>query len=445
MNKLMESISAWMEKYILPVASKMSNQRHLLALRDGFIATMPISMFGAINVMVKEVLLLPTSIFGEMLGKIGFYAEHVQPFIDKAILPVSNQIWWGTLALGIIFTVLAVAYRLAEQSNGDALTAGILAVVAYFVFLPQETNGVWGMVSWEAFNSTAIFAGLVIAIVSTEIFLYVTKKGWVIKMPEQVPSAVARAFSAIIPSAVVLLIMGVTSSIFINIIGVAFKDWINLVVQVPLSSLGQSPLTYIFLIFFAQILWFFGLHGILIINPILDTMYSAASSQNSEAILVHGIAAPNSITRNFADMYAMHGGSGSTLALIVAIILVSKVVEHKSLAKMAAAPGIFQINEPVIYGLPIVLNPIMAIPFIFIPPLMVAFAWFFTEIVPFAGKLYLAPPWVMPPVINAFLASGGHIGTTILSLVTLILSVVLYIPFVHLASKVPDAELEHQA
>lgn len=94
MEKIMTSISGWLEKYVLPIAMKISGQRHLIALRDGFIATMPISMAGAMNVMVKEVLLSETSIFGEMLNKIGFYASNIQPFINKTLLPISNQIWW---------------------------------------------------------------------------------------------------------------------------------------------------------------------------------------------------------------------------------------------------------------------------------------------------------------------------------------------------------------
>lgn len=346
----------------------------------------------------------------------------------------------GTLALGIIFTVLAIAYKLAEIDEADALSAGVLAVISYFVFLPQSVGDAWGMISWESFNSTAIFAGIIIAIVSTEIFLFVNRKGWVITLPEQVPTGVSKAFSAIIPASIVLIIMGAASVFFLQVVGMPFKDWINVIVQEPLIRLGQSPLTYIFLMFFAQILWFFGLHGILIIGPVLDTMYSASISQNAEAILVHGTDAPNTITRSFADLYAMHGGSGSTLALIVAILIGSKRAEHKSLAKLALAPGIFQINEPIIYGLPIVLNPIMAIPFVLTPPIMIGIAWLFTEVIPFAGKIYLSPPWVMPPVINAFLATGGNIPAAILSLVTFIIAVLIYLPFVIVSNKMVDED-----
>ncbi|QIK68893.1 PTS sugar transporter subunit IIC [Erysipelothrix sp. HDW6C] len=433
----MGKIMQWLEDKFLPLAVKMSNIRYLVALRDGFIAVMPISMFGALNVMVKEILLTNTSLFGETLNKWSFYAENIQPFFDSVALPISNQIWWGSLALGIVFTVFTISYKLAEFDKQDALTAGVLSVVAYFTLLPQSAgpDAAWGTISWTSFNSEAIFTGIMVAIVSTELFMFITKKGWIIKMPDQVPPAVSRAFSAVIPAAVVLFTFGVFSYLTLNVMGTTLKDIINTAIQIPLTSLGQSPLTMIFLTLVAQVLWFFGLHGSLIIGPILDTMYSASLSQNAEAVLVHGIQAPNAITRSIIDLYGMAGGSGATLALIIAIFMVSKRAEYRSLAKLSLMPGIFQINEPIIYGLPIVLNPIMAIPFILVPPVMVAIGWFFTEVIPFAGRVYIAPPWVVPPVLNTFLATGGSLSATFLSLVTLGLSVAFYLPFVMLANK----------
>ncbi|CAM3718797.1 PTS sugar transporter subunit IIC [Erysipelothrix urinaevulpis] len=433
----MKKIVSWLEEKFLPLAMKLNNLKYLVALRDGFIATMPISMFGALNIMTKEILLTPTSLFGEFLNKWEFYATTIQPFFDAVAVPISNQIWWGTLALGIIFTVFTISYKLAEAENQDALTAGVLAVVSYFMLLPQSAgpDAGWGTISWTSFNSESIFTGILVAIFATEIFMFLNRKGLTIKMPEQVPPAVSRAFSAVIPAGVVMFTFGTFGFITLNLLGTTLKDIINTSIQIPLTSLGQSPITMILITLVAQVLWFFGLHGSLIVGPILDTMYSASLSQNAEAVLVHGVQAPNAITRNIIDLYGMAGGSGATLALIIAIFLVSKRAEYRSLAKMSFMPGVFQINEPIIYGLPIVLNPILAIPFIFVPPIMVSIGWFFTEIIPFAGRVYIAPPWVVPPVLNTFLATGGSLSATFLSLVTLCLSIAIYIPFVHLANK----------
>ncbi|WZU02347.1 hypothetical protein MGH68_04945 [Erysipelothrix sp. D19-032] len=101
------------------------------------------------------------------------------------LLPISNQIWWGSLALGIVFTVFTISYKLAEFDKQDSLTAGVLAVVSYFMLLPQQAcpDAAWGTVSWTSFNSEAIFTGIIVAIVSTEVFMFMNRKGWVIKMP----------------------------------------------------------------------------------------------------------------------------------------------------------------------------------------------------------------------------------------------------------------------
>ena len=257
-------------------------------------------------------------------------------------------------------------------------------------------------------------------------------------MPDSVPPAVTRAFIAVIPGAIVLLVFGIISVIFINFVGTPFKDWISLVIQKPLMSLGQNPATLILLMLISQILWFFGLHGLNIIDPVLNTTYSPALAENFEAVTVHGVALtelPNAITRNFIDVYGVHGGSGATLGLIIAIYIFSKRQEYREVAKLSTPMGIFQINEPIIYGLPIVLNPIMFIPFILAPAITITIAWFFTAIIPFAGRIYISVPWTTPPIVSAFFATGGSITATILAAVTLLLSIVIYAPFVIVANK----------
>lgn len=447
----LDRLAAWLEKHFLPVAGAIGRQKHLAAMRDGFIAILPMTMMGAIVVMLNNVLFNADSLFGKSLNKMGWYADSVQPFLAKYIIPVMGQIWWGTLALGVIFSVFTISYNLAKNYDVDGLTAGVIAAVCYMTLLPQtlkvelakevaEKAGVktaeyFGLLSWTSFNSSAVFTGIITAILATEIYRRVIQKGWVIKMPEQVPPAVSRAFSAVIPGGIAMLSFGILSVIFLNFVKIPLKDWIDLTIQKPLTHLGQSPFTMMFLILISQILWFFGLHGMNIVGPILDTMYAPALAQNLEAATVHHTALPNAITRNFVDVYAMHGGSGATLGLIICIYLFSKKQEHKELAKLATAPGIFQINEPVIYGLPMVLNPLMFIPFILTPVITLFIAWLFTGPIPFAGRIYIGAPWVTPPVVSAFLSTGGSITATILAAVTLLISILIYAPFVIISNK----------
>ena len=399
MNTLLNKFSVWLEKAILPVAEVLGRQRHLGALRDGIITLMPVTMVGAIVVLLKDVIFTADSLAGTKLNSIAFYAESVQPVLDKTLLPVLNQMYWGTLALGIIFTVFTISYNLAGFYEVDKLSAGVIATISYLILTPTAVEGAaWGTLSWTYFNSEAMFTGIIVAFLATEIFRWVVQKGWTVKMPSQVPPAVSKAFSAIIPAAVVFTIFGIIAAIFLIGVGSPVKEFINQTLQKPLTSLGQSPVTIILLTLISQVLWFFGLHGSNIVGPVLDTLYSPALQANQEAILIHNTEPVHAITRNIIDIYGMHGGSG-------------------------------------IYGLPIVLDPIFCIPFILVPTISVFIGWFFTAVIPIAGYVYIAQPWVTPPVISAFIATGGSIGATVIAACTFIFAIVAYIPFVMLANK----------
>jgi len=435
----MDNFTLKMEEIFLPVAHKIGNQRHLAAIKDGFIATMPISLAGAIAAMMTNVFLTSGSLIGELLNRMAWYADTVQPFLDITLIPVFDQIWWGTIAVSVLFSTFTISANLAKNlGEDDGLIPGIIAVASYLVLTPSGTivgeDWVWGIISWNSFNSQAIFAGLITALVATELYCWVKKKGWVIKMPDSVPPSVSKAFSAVIPAGLTLLVIATISTFFLEVIGDSFQVWANDLLQAPLVGLGQSPISLVFLVVLSQLLWFFGLHGMLIVEPALTLMYGPAGAANQELVM-QGLEPVYAITRNFIDVYAMHGGSGSTLGLIIAIFIFSKKPHHRTLAKMSLAPGIFQINEPMTFGLPLVLNPIMAIPFIFVPAVTLSVAWFFTAVVPFAGYLWASPPWTTPTIINAFLGTGGDIGATILSVVTLLLSILLYIPFVLVANR----------
>lgn len=440
MSSKMDKFTGVLEKFLLPIAHKVSNQRHLSAVKDGFIATMPLALVGAIAAMGNNVFFNNTSLIGEQLNNMAWYANSIQPFLDATLIPIFGQLWWGTIAVAVLFSTVTISYFLAKNLGEDGLIPAVIAAAAYMVLTPQSTEaGGWGTISWTSFNSEAVFAGLITALISTEIYCWVKRKGWIIKMPDGVPPTVSKAFSAVIPAGFTLFILGAISIFFMNVVNTPVQVWINQMLQAPLMALGQSPLTAIFLTMVSQLLWFFGIHGMMITGPVLDLMYGPALNQNLE-LVQQNMEPIHAITRNFFDVYGMHGGSGSTLGLIIAIFLVGKKPSYKVLAKMSVAPGIFQINEPMTFGLPLVLNPIMAIPFILVAPINLLIAWFFTAVVPFAGYLYMAPPWTTPPIISAFLGSGGDLGATALAAVTLVLAVLMYMPFVIMANREADVE-----
>ena len=445
----MDRISQWLEKHMLPVANKVGSQRHLSAIKNGFIATMPLALVGALAVMLNNVFFTPWSLLGEQLNRMNWYVNSIQVFLDATLIPVMNQLWWATMALAVLISTFTIAYSFGKEQEEDGLASGAIAVAAFLTLVPQsfeavEGESVWGVMSWTSFNSSAIFAGLITALCSAQLFCFVKKKGWIIRMPEQVPPAVSRAFSSIIPAAIILFIFSCVHVFVYEVFDMPLPALINHWLQQPLVRLGQSPATLVLLMILSQLLWFFGIHGMMVIEPALTIMYGPTLAENTELVM-QGYEPIHVITRNFLDVYGMHGGSGATLGLIIAIFLFSKRAHYKTLAKMASPAGIFQINEPMIFGLPLVLNPMMAIPFIFIPAINIFIAWFFTAVIPFAGLIEVGAPWTTPPIISAFLSTNGSITATILAAVTFALSIIMYAPFVIAANKEEAAGLEEEA
>lgn len=457
----MNKLSGWLEKFLMPVAGVIGGQRHLGALRDGFIATLSVNMVGAMAVLLNSVILKPDSLLGKKFNAAEGYANSVQPIFDEYVIPVMGRIWWATLAIITIFLVIAIAYGLAKSYEIDGVGAAIAAVASYFAILPEgnditggvvalmnadgatielagevaeATVGTWGQIAIGSFGSNNMFLGIIVALVASQLFCSMTKAGWTFKMPEQVPPAVSKAFSAILPAGITIIIFSIIGVIFTNIIGTSLPVVINKFIQDPLVQLGQSPITYIGLVILAQILWFFGLHGSNMIDPAMNSMYKPPLYENIE-LFNAGQEPIHTLTRNFLDVYAMHGGSGATLSLLIAIFFFSKREEQRELFKIAVAPGIFQINEPVIFGLPMVLNPMMVIPFVIIPPICISIAYVFTEIIPFADKIVVETPWVTPPVLGAFLATGLDWKAAVLAAGTFALSILIYIPFVIASNK----------
>lgn len=283
-----------------------------------------------------------------------------------------------------------------------------------------------------------MFGGLLVALVASQIFCFIVKQGWVIKLPDQVPPAVARSFSAVIPGILTVMIMATISMLFMKVVGTDYKTWIDQTIQQPLMELGQSPITYIGLITLSQFLWMFGLHGMNMVEPALNTMYLPTLNENID-LVTQGKEAVHIFTRNFVDVFAMPGGSGGTLALIVAIMIFSKRQENRELAKLALVPGVFQINEPVIFGLPIVLNPIYFIPFVITPGILLTIAYFATS-AGLVDKISSNIPWTCPPVLSAFLATNGDFKAAILAAGLFVLALVIWTPFVIAANKMGGAE-----
>lgn len=422
----MEKLTQWMEQHFVPVAAKFASQKHLVAIRDSFIAIMPVTMAGSIavllNVFVRD---LPQS-----FGAEGF-VEFMQPLIA-----INGSVWFGTIAVFALVFVFSLGYNVSNAYNVNPSAGALIAFAAYVTALPQVFNEGWGAIGVGYTGASSLFAALIIGLITTIIYAKLTLKNFVIKMPDSVPPAVSKAFVAIIPGTVAIFVVAILTYLSTTFTDMYIGDLVNKFVQEPFLKLSQGLPSILTVTVFVQLFWFFGLHGTNVLAPLLDGVYKTALGNNTTAYQMglRGLDLPHIWTRGSFDAFAWMGGAGATLALLIAILIFSKRSGERAVATMSLPMGVFNINEPVTFGLPIVLNTIYFIPYVIITPIMVAIAYVLTA-VGFIPPVAIEIPWIMPPVIYAFLATGGSIPAALVALLNLGIAIAIWSVFIIIGNK----------
>ncbi|MZY98051.1 PTS transporter subunit EIIC [Enterococcus faecalis] len=419
----MDGFVQWMEKHFMPKASVIAAQRHLVAIRDAFVVTMPLMILGALAVLINNI---PIPGYEDFLNKI-FPMMYNDAPIWKSF---GGNIWNGTFAIFAVLVAFLVAHNLVKSYGKDGIAAGTVSVASFFA-----VGGLEGM------GATGLFIALIIALISGELFQRLSgNPKLVIKMPDGVPPAVAKSFAALLPAMITISLFSLITSILfalgIDNIVISFYE----AVQQPFMGLANSYPSALLLAFITPFLWFFGLHGANMVDPLMQTINVPAIDANIKA-LEAGKAIPYIVNKPFFDSFVNLGGTGATLGLLIAIFIVGRRNKpYKVITNLSLAPGLFNINEPVMFGLPIVLNPIMFIPFILVPMVLVTVAYVATAtgLVPAATFM---PPWVTPPIIGGFLATKSIAGGVLAS-VNLLISILIYMPFVKVAT---DQYLKQEA
>lgn len=434
----MEKFMNFMDKYITPYAAKLGAQRHLVAVRDAFIAMIPLTIIGSLATLINNAPIKSLS---------NFLVENT---FGQKIKELNADIWWGTLAIMALLLVMGVAYNLAKSYEENALQAAMIATSVFVLLIPQvptitpevgEAVSVWGFISVAYFGTTALFTAIIVGLLTTEVFVRLGKvKQLAIKMPDGVPPAVSRSFAKLLPGMVTVVIFAIIGILIKGISnGISVTDLINTYVGIPLSNVTDTLPSAILIALFIHGLWFVGLHGANIALPFTGTMFTNLGAQNAELIKNGAeLGELNVLAGPFFDAFVFMGGSGVIIGLIIAIAIAGRR-RRKDMLALGGAPSLFNISEPVIFGLPIVLNPIYGIPFVIAPIIVtivsyLAISWGFVHPVIIANM-----PWTTPPILGGFMATG-HISGALLSLVNIIIGVVVYIPFVYMAEKMESKE-----
>ena len=416
MNKFFE----WMEEHFVPIAAKIGSQRHLMAIRDGFATITPLIMAGA---------------FAVLLNSMGF--EWYQNLMNS-ILPVGwkdwgGNVWNGTFAIMSLLVVFTVSYHLARSYDSDGLAAGVLGLASSIILL--KTSDLDWAIPFGFLGAQGLFVALIVALVSTELFVkLIGNPRLVIKMPDGVPPAVAKSFAALFPSMIVLGIAAAVKQIFITFNITDIHQALFFTIQGPLQGLVGSLGGVLIIVFLIQLLWFFGLHGSNILAPVINALLLPLLLANTEAVK-NGLQAENILNSQFLDSYVNMGGSGGTIALLIAIYIIGKKSSksQRMIANLGIAPGCFNINEPVIFGMPIVLNPMYFIPFILAPLASTIIAYVLTYI-GFVPKVSIMATWTTPPILGALISTNSIMGA-VTAVICIVVSVLIYLPFVYVASK----------
>lgn len=463
----MDKFTQWMEKHFLPIAAKLGSQRHLVAIRDAFIGIMPITMVGSVAVLLNV-------FFRDLPGEWGFdgFVQAMQPLIG-----VNGNVWFASIAILSLVFVFSLGYNLSKSYNINPLAGGVVAFSAFISTMPQVASfshtfeglapesldvltqlgiqaqvvgeavnidvGGWGYIGLGYTGAAGLFTALIVGLFSTMIYIKLMQKGIIIRLPDTVPSAVSKAFAAIIPGIIAIYAAAILGFISMTYFGYSINDLILENIQKPLLGLSQGLFSVLLVAFLIQLFWFFGLHGPNVLAPIMDGVYLPALIANTEAYEIAKSTAdlPYIWTRVSFDAYSQMGGAGITLGLIIAIFIFSKRKDSRTIAKLGAPMGVFNINEPVVFGMPIVLNPFYIIPWLIIPPITAAIAYGLTA----AGLIpptFVAVPWVMPVGVLAYLATGGSLLAGLVSLFNLFVSFAIWTPFVLLANRVKKVDGE---
>lgn len=417
-GKIMSKTEAFQSKIQL-AASKIQMNRYLNAITNGLMSLLPVTIVGAVGSLINSV---DIDSYQNFLVKSGL----------KIITSAPAEMTTNLMAL---YAVFMIAVKLADSFEVDGPTAGLLSLMGFLLVTPfVSPEGEFTMASLNVgyFGARGLFTAFIVAIVVTRIYVLFTANGWVLKMPASVPPAISKSFSALVPSMIILVLMSVVRYLFQLTSHGNIHEFIYQLIAQPLMSLGVSFPTTILAIILVSILWFFGIHGGLIIYTVFAPIWASIAQENIAAFNA-GRAIPHILSGSFYQQATVMG-SGATLGLTIAMLF-AKSKQYKALGRLTIIPNLCGINEPVIFGTPIIMNVRFLIPFILTPVVVIVSAYAATLLKILPVLPGVSTPLGTPVLVSGFIASGGDWRWVIFQLLMIVVSFLMYYPFLRIADK----------
>ncbi|MGL5732886.1 MAG: PTS sugar transporter subunit IIC [Metamycoplasmataceae bacterium] len=438
---------------------KLAEQKHMSALRDGFALIVPLIIAASVGVISMTFIFgwwdtTSTSILGWITmgiegqtyttdsGAITFVDGSVAKQISTVGTFTFYTIWKGIFNNLSIFVTLTISYSLARIKNiKDPFIASLIGLGGFMIFSYGQA---------DLFGTTGMLVAIISSMLSMELYSnFENNKKLELQLPAGVPPAVARSFSKLFPTILTLLIFIAIQAPFMIFrqvftqLGVGdnfgIGQAISVAIQAPFMSLiedstGSLSLGLIYATFTA-ILWFFGIHGTNVLTAIFSPVALIALANNQEYIASGGVdGSISAFADGTNDAFVFFGGTGTTLGLVVAGLLLSKKAETREIIKFGGAPALFNINEPLIFGIPLILNFKYVIPFVIIQPILFFITWIAIEQLKWVPPVIVKIPWTSPIGVGGFLATSSWQGI-VLSLFNFAIAIGIYVPFVLMANK----------
>ena len=409
----MKKFQEWMEKKLTPIANALAKVIVLRGISLGFMMSLGVILIGTVFSLLSGI-------------SIGNYQAWIEANGLAKVFAVGTNATINVLSLYVVFSV---AYQIAKEEGleSSGIAIGFTALAAFFIVTPflSINEGSQTVIDMTYLGALGLFVALLVGILTAYVFVLFKKLNWEIKMPEGVPPALSRSFEALIPGLVVAILAALVFALFNSTEYLSIHGAIYGILGKPLAALSGSIWTWVFLGLLGNLLWFFGLHGLNVIIPFYFVLFMAPAMENMAA---YAAGTPMLYPVNIGLLnIIISGGAGGTLGLAICMIFFSKSARLKTLGRFAIVPGLFNVNEPLVFGFPLVLNPITLIPFMFIQQIDSLLAYFVMKAglmtYPKAGFL----PTGTPVILGEFLQSG--VGGIVFGLVMIVLNAVLWYPF----------------
>lgn len=415
MNKFTEV----MERKLLPLAMKIESNDYLSAIKDGFIRIMPFLIIGSFFLLIAN---LPFP----------GYAEFIVSIFGNKFIGQLNYILDATYSIMALLVVVSISISLAKRWQLNEVSCALISLVSFMIITPYklpQTDGaiITDVIPVFALGAQGLFLSIIVTLMAVRLYRLFSHRRLMISMPDSVPPAVANSFSSLIPSLLIVLVFWLIRLFFESTAYGTVQEMIFSVLQAPMMKLGNTLPSQMIAEFFISFFWFFGLHGDSIVTAIMGPIWRSLTLENLQAMKA-GLPPGNIITQQFRDVFLICGGTGFTLAMLLVMLLRARSKRMREIAKLATPAAIFNINEPIIFGVPIALNPVLLIPFIIVPVVLcvITYSAMASGFLPLTSGIEI--PWTTPIFISGFLICGWK--GILFQAINLIVAMTIYYPFV---------------